>query len=69
MKSKNFMKISKKIIGMLLCTLISVGGSQINLLQANAQQDPSKVDESKVKWKQGLRLKVRDKNNPLRTDW
>lgn len=62
------MEISKKILGLTLCSLISFGGSQLTLLKANAQV-VTRNSASKVQWEQGIKLELSNKNNPSCKKW
>lgn len=57
------MKISKKILGLTLCSLISIGGNQLTLLKANAQGFTTS-GESKVKWSEDISIQLSEKTRP-----
>ena len=56
------MKISKKIMTMLLCGFMTISGSQLLLVKANAETSSA---SNQNKWEQPIRLKLRAKWNEL----
>ena len=65
------MKIPKKILSVVLCTLLSIGYNQVNLLSANAQEitKSNKSSEYKAQWEVGVRFRLREKSNTSHKDW
>ena len=65
------MKISKKIVSMLLCGFIAIGGSQLSLVKAHASSVTTRSVQANQGdlWREGVRLKLQAKYNHLYKDW
>ena len=67
------MKISKKILSMVLCGFIVAGGSQATLVKANAQSKQVVIvgsDKVPSAWQQGVQIKLQRKGFPSsKTYW
>ena len=63
------MKISKKLLSMVLCGLIVVGGSQLTLVKANAATKSTTSNQCGLQWQEGIRFRLRRKNNASCKDW
>ena len=63
---------SKKVLSMLLCGLIVIGGGHSATLvkaDATSSNTMSKSAQGEVLWRQGVRFKLRAKHNTLYKDW
>ena len=64
------MKISKKVLSMVICGFIVFGGSQVGLIKAHAATtNNTRATQSNVKWEQQIAFKLRAKWNSLYKAW
>ena len=64
------MKISKKVLSMVLCGFIVFGGSQVGLIKAHAATpNNTRATQSNDYWRQKIRFKLRAKWNSLYKSW
>ena len=63
------MKISKKVLSMVICGFIVFGGSQANLIKAHAASSSTTSIQNSIQWKQTVRFKLRAKWNTLYKAW
>ena len=63
------MKISKKVLSMVLCGFIVFGGSQASLIKANAASSSTTSIQKSTQWRQTIHLKLRAKWNTLYKAW
>ena len=63
------MKISKKVLSMVLCGFIVLGGSQVSLINAHAQSYSTTSIQNSTQWRQTIRFKLRAKWNTLYKAW